>query len=191
MIFMLDNYDSFTYNLVHILLGTGEEVVVRRNREVTASEVLSLSPRAVILSPGPGRPQDAGCLMAVAEACLGRIPMLGVCLGHQAIGAALGADVVHAKTLMHGKTSAIQHDGEGLFQGIPQGFRAVRYHSLALKRESLPPELQVTASTEDGEVMGVRRRIPGEAVAEGIQYHPESILTEYGREQLLNFLKEA
>lgn len=191
MIFMLDNYDSFTYNLVHILLGAGEEVVVRRNRDITAAEVLAFSPRAVILSPGPGRPQEAGCLVEVVKACLGRIPLLGVCLGHQAIGAALGAEVVHAKSLMHGKASPIHHDGQGLFQGLPQDFRAVRYHSLALRRESLPPELRVTAGTEDGEVMGVRRRVPGEAVAEGIQYHPESVLTEYGREQICNFLKEA
>ncbi|MGN0866729.1 MAG: anthranilate synthase component II [Oligosphaeraceae bacterium] len=191
MIFMLDNYDSFTYNLVHMLASLGLEVEVRRNREVTPQEVLALKPQAILLSPGPGRPQEAGCLMGVVKEAMGRVPLLGVCLGHQAIGAALGAKVVHAKAIMHGKTSPIRHDGKGLFAGLPQDFLAVRYHSLALERESLPAELAVTAETQDGEIMGVRRCVPGEAVVEGIQYHPESILTQEGKEQIRNFLKEA
>ena len=191
MIFMLDNYDSFTYNLVHMVASLGLEVEVRRNREVTPDQVLALGPEAIILSPGPGRPQEAGCLMGLVEKALGRIPLLGVCLGHQAIGAALGARVIHAKSIMHGKTSPIRHDGKGLFQGLPQDFLAVRYHSLALERCGLPPEVVVSAQTEGGEVMGVRRAKPGEAVVEGIQYHPESILSQYGKEQLLNFLKGA
>ncbi len=191
MIFMLDNYDSFTYNLVHMLASMGLEVEVRRNREVTPQEVLALSPQAILLSPGPGRPQDAGCLMGLVQEAMGRVPMLGVCLGHQAIGAALGARVIHAKAIMHGKTSPIHHDGKGLFAGLPQDFLAVRYHSLALERESLPGELAVTAETPDGEIMGIRRCVSGEAVVEGIQYHPESILTQEGKEQIRNFLKEA
>ena len=191
MIFMLDNYDSFTYNLVHMLAKTGQEIVVKRNRDVTPAEVLALKPQAILLSPGPGRPQTAGCMMDLIAAAAGKIPMLGVCLGHQSIGAHVGAEVVHAKSIMHGKTSAIRHDGQGLFAGLPQGFLAVRYHSLALDAATVPAELKVTAKTDDGEIMGVRITPEGGAVVEGIQYHPESIMSEFGLKQINNFLKEA
>lgn len=191
MIFMLDNYDSFTYNLVHMLAKTGQEIVVKRNRDVTPAEVLALKPQAILLSPGPGRPQGAGCMMDLIAAAAGKIPMLGVCLGHQAIGAHFGADVVHAKSIMHGKTSAIRHDGQGLFAGLPQGFLAVRYHSLALDASTVPSNVKVTAKTDDGEIMGVRVTPEGGAVVEGIQYHPESIMSEFGLKQINNFLREA
>ena len=191
MIFMLDNYDSFTYNLVHMLAKTGLEIVVKRNRDVTPAEVLEMNPQAIILSPGPGRPQAAGCMMDLIAAAAGKIPMLGVCLGHQAIGAHFGAEVVHAKSIMHGKTSAIRHDGQGLFEGLPQGFLAVRYHSLALLASSIPACMTVSAKTDDGEIMGVRVTPEGGAVIEGIQYHPESIMSEFGLKQINNFLREA
>ena len=191
MIFMLDNYDSFTYNLVHMLAKTGQQIVVKRNRDVTPAEVLEMNPQAIILSPGPGRPQTAGCMMDLIAAAAGKIPMLGVCLGHQAIGAHFGAEVVHAKSIMHGKTSAIRHDGQGLFAGLPQGFLAVRNHSLALDAATVPAELKVTAKTDDGEIMGVRITPEGGAVVEGIQYHPESIMSEFGLKQINNFLREA
>ena len=191
MIFMLDNYDSFTYNLVHMLAKTGQEIVVKRNRDVTPAEVLALKPQAILLSHGPGRPQVAGCMMDLIAAAAGKIPMLGVCLGHQAIGAHFGAEVVHAKSIMHGKTSAIRHDGQGLFAGLPQGFLAVRYHSLALDASTVPSNVKVTAKTDDGEIMGVRVTPEGGAVVEGIQYHPESIMSEFGLKQINNFLREA
>ena len=191
MIFVLDNYDSFTYNLVHMLAKTGYEMVVKRNRDVTPAEVLEMNPQAIVLSPGPGRPQSAGCMMDLIGAAAGKIPMLGVCLGHQAIGAHFGAEVVHAKSIMHGKTSSIHHDGKGFFVGIPQGFLAVRYHSLALQASSIPENMAVTAKTDDGEIMGVRVIPEGGAPIEGIQYHPESILSEFGLKQIKNFLREA
>ena len=191
MIFMLDNYDSFTYNLVHMLAKTGQQIVVKRNRDVSPAEVLEMNPQAIILSPGPGRPQAAGCMMDLIAATAGKIPMLGVCLGHQAIGAHFGAEVVHAKSIMHGKTSSIRHDGLGLFNGLPQGVLAVRYHSLALLASSIPDCMTVSAKTDDGEIMGVRIRPEGGAVIEGIQYHPESIMSEFGLKQINNFLREA
>ena len=191
MIFMLDNYDSFTYNLVHMLAKTGQHIVVKRNREVTPADVLAMNPQAILLSPGPGRPENAGCMIDLIAAAAGKIPMLGVCLGHQAIGAHFGAQVVHAKTIMHGKTSAIRHDGQGLFEGLPQGFLAVRYHSLALLASSIPEAMTVTAKTDDGEIMGVRIRPEGGQILEGIQYHPESIMSEFGLKQINNFLREA
>ena len=188
MIFVLDNYDSFTYNLVHLLYASGQEVRVARNRDISPDAVLALEPDAIVLSPGPGRPQDAGCLMDLVRTARGRVPMLGVCLGHQAIGAVYGATVTYAKSIMHGKTSPIRHDEKGLFAGLPQDFQAVRYHSLALDEKTIPEELTVTARTPDGEVMGVRDE---KARIEGIQYHPESVLTEFGLEQIMNFLREA
>ena len=191
MIFMLDNYDSFTYNLVHMLAKTGQHIVVKRNREVTPADVLAMNPQAILLSPGPGRPENAGCMIDLIAAAAGKIPMLGVGLGHQAIGAHFGAQVVHAKTIMHGKTSTIRHDGQGLFEGLPQGFLAVRYHSLALLASSIPDTMTVTAKTDDGEIMGVRVRPEGGAIVEGIQYHPESIMSEFGLKQIKNFLREA
>ena len=188
MIFVLDNYDSFTYNLVHMLAETGLEVRVARNREIDPEAVMKLAPQAIVLSPGPGRPEEAGCMMDLIRRAAGRIPMLGVCLGHQAIGAVYGASVVHAKRIMHGKLSPIRHDGRGLFAGLPQDFKVVRYHSLALAESTIPAALEITARADDGEIMGVRAR---KGVLEGIQYHPESMLTERGREQIDNFLKEA
>ncbi len=188
-LFMLDNYDSFTYNLVQYFEMLGNDVVVRRNDKVTVGEVLDLGADAIILSPGPGRPTTAGILIALIRAIAEkRIPALGVCLGHQGIGEAFGTPVIHAKSIMHGKTSPIEHDGRGLFEGLPQGIEVVRYHSLALDAGHLSPELVVTARTADGEIMGVRHRtLP----IEGIQYHPESILTERGMDQLRNFMRIA
>ena len=187
MIFVLDNYDSFTYNLVHLLHAVGAEVTVRRNRDVTPAEVLALRPAGILLSPGPSRPERAGCLCALVRAgAEARVPMLGVCLGHQAIGQVFGATVTHARRVMHGKVSEIAHDGRGLFAGLPNPFRAVRYHSLALDPATIPPCLEETARAEDGEVMGIRHR---DLPIEGVQYHPESILTEAGKLQLANFVR--
>ena len=188
MIFVLDNYDSFTYNLVQYLQQLGRRVEVARNREISVEEVLALRPEALVLSPGPGRPENAGIMSALISAAAGRIPMLGVCLGHQAIGQSFGMEVVHAQRIMHGKISEVTHDGRGLFVGIPSPFRAVRYHSLALAEATLPAELEISARSEDGEIMGIRHRtLP----IEGIQYHPESILTSGGKRQLENFLSLA
>lgn len=187
MIFVLDNYDSFTYNLVHLLYALGAEVTIRRNREVTPAEVLALQPDGILLSPGPSSPERAGILCDLVRAgAEARVPMFGVCLGHQAIGQVFGARVVHAKQVMHGKISEVTHDGRGVFEGVPNPFRAVRYHSLALEAASIPACLEVTARTADGEVMGVRHR---ELPIEGIQYHPESILTEAGKLLLANFVR--
>lgn len=187
MIFVLDNYDSFTYNLVHLLYALGAEVTIRRNREVTPAEVLALQPDGILLSPGPSSPERAGVLCDLVRAgAEARVPMFGVCLGHQAIGQVFGAQVVHAKQVMHGKISEVEHDGRGVFEGVPNPFRAVRYHSLALEAASIPACLEVTARTADGEVMGIRHR---ELPIEGIQYHPESILTEAGKLQLANFVR--
>lgn len=187
MIFVLDNYDSFTYNLVHLLYALGAEVTIRRNREVTPAGVLALQPNGILLSPGPSSPERAGILCDLVRAgAEARVPMFGVCLGHQAIGHVFGARVVHAKTVMHGKISEVTHDGRGVFEGVPNPFRAVRYHSLALEAASIPACLEVSARTADGEVMGIRHR---ELPIEGIQYHPESILTEAGKLQLANFVR--
>ena len=185
MIFVLDNYDSFTYNLVHLMGSLGAEMVVERNRETSVAAIMAMRPDGILLSPGPSRPENAGCMLELIHAAAGRIPMLGVCLGHQAIGHAFGAKVVSAKRIMHGKLSTIHHDGQGVFQNVPQDFKAVRYHSLALEEVSLPDCLEITARSEDGEIMGVRHK---ELPIEGIQYHPESIMTEAGRQQLMNFL---
>ncbi len=186
MIFVLDNYDSFTYNLVHLLGSLGVELVVERNRETSVAAIMAMRPEGILLSPGPSRPENAGCMLALIDAAAGKLPMMGVCLGHQAIGQAFGAKVVSATRIMHGKLSAITHDGKGLFKGIPQNFKAVRYHSLALEQQSIPDCLEVTARSEDGEIMGIRHKsLP----IEGIQYHPESIITEFGRQHLMNFLE--
>ena len=185
MIFVLDNYDSFTYNLVHLLYALGAEVEVRRNRDITPEAVLALKPAGILLSPGPSSPDHAGILCDLVRAgAEAKVPILGVCLGHQAIGSVFGAKVIHAKQVMHGKISEVTHDGRGVFAGVPNPFRAVRYHSLALDAETLPACLEVTARTADGEIMGIRHR---ELPIEGIQYHPESILTEAGKQQLANF----
>ncbi len=185
MIFVLDNYDSFTYNLVHLMGSLGAEMVVERNRETSIAAIMAMQPDGILLSPGPSRPENAGCMLDLIHAAAGRIPMLGVCLGHQAIGHAFGAKVVSAGRIMHGKLSTIHHDGQGIFQNVPQDFKAVRYHSLALEEATLPDCLEITARSEDGEIMGVRHK---ELPIEGIQYHPESIMTEAGRQQLMNFL---
>ena len=183
---MIDNYDSFTYNLVQYLGELGEDVRVFRNDEITLEEVGRLNPAKIVISPGPCTPNEAGVSVPLIRGFAGRIPILGVCLGHQSIGQAYGGSIVHARTLMHGKTSLIRHDGKGVFRGLPNPFTATRYHSLVIARESLPECLEVTAWTDDGEIMAVRHRsVP----VEGVQFHPESILTEHGHDLLSNFLK--
>jgi anthranilate synthase component 2 len=185
MLLMIDNYDSFTYNLVQYFGELGEDVRVFRNDEITVQDVAALAPDRIVVSPGPCSPAEAGISVDVIRELGGRVPVLGVCLGHQAIGAAFGGRIVHAKTLMHGKTSPVHHRGEGVFRGLPEPLVATRYHSLAIERESLPAVLAVTAETDDGEIMGVRHR---ELPVEGVQFHPESILTEHGHALLRNFL---
>jgi anthranilate synthase component 2 len=185
MLLMIDNYDSFTYNLVQYLGELGEEVQVFRNDEITLDAVGKLGPARIVISPGPCTPNEAGISVPLIREFAGRIPILGVCLGHQAIGQALGGRIVHAKQLMHGKTSAIHHDARGVFKGLPDGFTATRYHSLVIERASLPACLEVSAWTDDGEIMGVRHK---ELTVEGVQFHPESILTEHGHRLLGNFL---
>jgi anthranilate synthase component 2 len=188
MILLLDNYDSFTYNLYQYLGELGAEVRVVRNDEMTVGEALALRPRAVVISPGPGNPDQAGISLEMIRRCAGALPLLGVCLGHQALGQAFGGAVVRAPRLMHGKTSQIHHDGRSVFAGLPRPFTATRYHSLVVARESVPECLEVSAWTEDGVVMGLRhRRHP----LEGVQFHPESILTTSGKDLLRNFLELA
>jgi anthranilate synthase/aminodeoxychorismate synthase-like glutamine amidotransferase len=184
---VLDNYDSFTFNLVQYLGELGAEVEVFRNDAASPGELLARGPAGVVISPGPGEPADAGVSVALVGACAERgVPLLGVCLGHQAIGAALGARIVRARRIMHGKVSAVHHDGQGVFRGLESPFEATRYHSLVIDEASLPPELLVTARSEDGEIMGVRHlRLP----IEGVQFHPESILTRAGKPLLRNFLE--
>jgi anthranilate synthase component 2 len=186
MLLMIDNYDSFTYNLVQYLGELGADVKVVRNDEVTVDEAQAMRPDRIVISPGPCTPNEAGISLGVIERLGTRIPILGVCLGHQAIGQAYGGKVVHAKTLMHGKTSPIRHAGSGVFSGLPSPFTATRYHSLAVERESLPDILEITAWTEDGEIMGLRHR---DLRVEGVQFHPESILTEHGHAMLRTFLE--
>lgn len=184
-VLMIDNYDSFTYNLVQYLRMLGAEVLVRRNDALTAAEALALQPTHLVVSPGPGTPRDAGISIEVIQAFAGKVPVLGVCLGHQAIVEAWGGHVRPAMTLMHGKTSQVFHDGRGVFKDLPEPFEAGRYHSLAVRRAELPAELEVSAYTEDGEVMGVRHRsLP----VEGVQFHPESVLTPHGLTLLGTFL---
>ena len=185
MLLMIDNYDSFTYILVQYLGELGEDVRVVRNDAITLDEVARLAPERIVVSPGPCTPDEAGISVPLIRAFAGRIPILGVCLGHQSIGQAFGARVGHARTLMHGKVSAIRHQGAGVFRDLPDGFSATRYHSLAIERESLPDCLEVTAQTDDGEIMGVRHR---SLAVEGVQFHPESVLTEHGHALLRNFL---
>jgi anthranilate synthase component 2 len=185
MILVIDNYDSFTYNLVHYLNELGAETLVHRNDALTVEEALALRPEAVLLSPGPCTPNEAGvCLSLIADAPAS-LPILGVCLGHQSIGQAMGGDVVRAKALMHGKTSQIHHTGKGVFANLPNPFTATRYHSLAVSRDSLPDTLEVTAWTDDGEIMGLQHRA---RPVHGVQFHPESIATEGGHRLLANFL---
>ncbi len=186
MILVIDNYDSFTWNLVQYLGELGAEVRVVRNDEIDVAGIAALEPSGLVLSPGPCTPNEAGITLAAIREFAGRIPMLGVCLGHQAIGQAFGGEVVHAGKVMHGKTSSIRHDGRGVFRGVPNPFAATRYHSLAIRGESLPDCLEVTARSEDGEIMGVRHR---RLAVEGVQFHPESILSEHGHALLRNFLQ--
>ena len=187
MIFVLDNYDSYTYNLVQYLGELGADVVVRRNDDVTADEIeREFRPRKILISPGPGAPSEAGVTEEVIRRFAGRVPVLGVCLGHQAVGEVFGGRVVRAPAPVHGKPARIGHDGRTVFEGLPQGFKAGRYHSLVVERESLPGCLEVSATNEDGLVMGLRHR---ELPVEGVQFHPESILTERGKRLLENFLR--
>jgi len=188
MILMLDNYDSFTYNLVQYLREMAADVHVARNDALTVADVEKLAPQAIVISPGPGRPEDAGICCDVIRTFSGRVPLLGVCLGHQAIGLSFGGKIIHAQRLMHGKTSEITTDGKGVFDGITKPITVMRYHSLAVEAASLPPELIITARAEDGEIMGLRHR---EHLTEGIQFHPESIMTPMGKRLLRNFLKLA
>ncbi len=185
MILMIDNYDSFTYNLVQYLGVLGAEVEVRRNDKVTLDEIETMKPERIVISPGPGIPQSAGITISMIERFHPKVPILGVCLGHQAIGAAFGGRVLHAARIMHGKTSEISHDSKGVFRDLPDPITATRYHSLAVERESLPSCLEVSAEAEDGEIMGLRHR---QYPVEGIQFHPESILTKEGMNILRNFL---
>jgi anthranilate synthase/aminodeoxychorismate synthase-like glutamine amidotransferase len=184
-VLVIDNYDSFVYNLVQYLGELGAEPLVHRHDELTLDEIVALDPDAVLISPGPGRPEDAGLSNDVIRHFAGVRPILGVCLGHQCIGQVYGGEVVRAPDVMHGKTSLIHHTGEGVFAGLPDPFEATRYHSLIVERSSVPPELEVTAWTDDGTVMGVRHR---ELAVEGVQFHPESILTASGHDLLRNFL---
>jgi len=187
MLLMIDNYDSFTYNLVQYFGELGENVVVYRNDEITLERIAELKPARIVVSPGPCTPNEAGVSVPLIQRFAGKIPILGVCLGHQSIGQAYGGHIVHAQQLMHGKTSQIHHRDEGVFKGLPEPFRATRYHSLVIERATLPECLEVTAWTDDGEIMGVRHRtLP----VEGVQFHPESILTEHGHQLLKNFLEE-
>ena len=188
MILVIDNYDSFTYNLVHYLNELGAETLVHRNDALSAAEALALKPAGVLLSPGPCTPNEAGVCLALLASAPADLPILGVCLGHQSIGQAFGGQVVRAKALMHGKTSQIHHTGQGVFAGLKNPFTATRYHSLSVPRETLPPELEVTAWTDDGEVMGLQHRA---RPVHGVQFHPESIATECGHDLLANFLRLA
>ncbi len=185
MILVIDNYDSFTYNLVHYLNELGAETRVVRNDTISAADAIGMKPEAVLLSPGPCTPNEAGICLGLIAAAPADLPILGVCLGHQAIGQVYGGQVVRAKTLMHGKTSQIRHNGQGLFAGMPDGFIATRYHSLSVAKDTLPAVLEVTAWADDGEIMGLQHR---ERPVYGVQFHPESIATEGGHDLLRNFL---
>jgi len=186
MLLMLDNYDSFTYNLVQYLGELGQDLKVYRNDKITIGEIEALKPERIVISPGPCTPKEAGISIDVIKHFAGKVPVLGVCLGHQSIGEAFGGDVIRAPYLMHGKTSMIHHDNMTIFQGLPNPFEATRYHSLIIKRETLPPVLEISAWTDDGIIMGVRHK---QFKVEGVQFHPESILTGAGKDLLKNFLK--
>ena len=187
MLLMIDNYDSFTYNLVQYLAEIGQEVEVVRNDKISIEEINKLNPQYIVISPGPCTPNEAGISLSLIEAFKGKIPILGVCLGHQSIGQAFGGKIIHAQTIMHGKTSKISHNNKGVFRGIKDPFIATRYHSLVIDRESLPDCFDVTAWTDDNEIMGIKHK---ELAIEGVQFHPESILSEHGHELLKNFLDQ-
>jgi anthranilate synthase/aminodeoxychorismate synthase-like glutamine amidotransferase len=185
MLLMIDNYDSFTYNLVQYLGELGEDVRVYRNNKISIPEIERMNPDRIVISPGPCTPKEAGISIDAVRSFAGKIPILGVCLGHQSIGAAYGGDIIRAPRLMHGKTSRIYHDGKTVYKGLPNPFEATRYHSLLIKRETLPECLKITAWTDVGEIMGVRHK---DFIVEGVQFHPESILTSVGKDLLKNFL---
>ncbi len=190
-VLMIDNYDSFTYNLVQYLGELGANVETIRNDAITPQEIFArsaaLKPDRIVISPGPCSPAEAGISVALIQVAMGKIPLLGVCLGHQAIGAALGGKIIRAKTLMHGKTSEVEHTGQGVFKGLPSPMTVTRYHSLAIERDTLPAELMITAWTQDGEIMGIQHKT---YALHGVQFHPESILSEHGHAMLKNFLQE-
>ncbi|MFY7698804.1 MAG: anthranilate synthase component II [Burkholderiaceae bacterium] len=190
-VLMIDNYDSFTYNLVQYLGELGANVETIRNDAITPQEIFArsaaLKPDRIVISPGPCSPAEAGISVALIQVAMGKIPLLGVCLGHQAIGAALGGKIIRAKTLMHGKTSKVEHTGQGVFKGLPSPMTVTRYHSLAIERDTLPAELMITAWTQDGEIMGIQHKT---YALHGVQFHPESILSEHGHAMLKNFLQE-
>ena len=186
MILMIDNYDSFTYNLVQYLGELGQELLVKRNDQITVAEMEKLKPERIVVSPGPKSPAEAGVCVEAIRHFAGKVPILGVCLGHQSIGYAFGGNIIRAKKLMHGKTSMISHDGQTIFKGLKNPFTATRYHSLAIEEKTLPSDLLVSARSEDNEIMGVRHK---KFVIEGVQFHPESILTEDGKKLLQNFLQ--
>lgn len=188
MILMIDNYDSFTYNLVQAFRGLGADMQVVRNDKIDVDGIRALAPAAIVFSPGPGDPDSAGITLEAVKAFAGAVPMLGICLGHQSIAQAFGGKIVHARRLMHGKTSPISHDGRGMFAGLPQGFAAMRYHSLAVDRGTLPECLEISAESDDGEIMGLRHRT---MPIESVQYHPESIGTPEGERQIMNFIEMA
>ncbi|EPH3577870.1 aminodeoxychorismate/anthranilate synthase component II, partial [Neisseria gonorrhoeae] len=183
----IDNYDSFTYNIVQYFAELGQEVAVRRNDDITLEEIEALNPQYLVIGPGPCSPKEAGISVEAMRHFAGRLPIMGVCLGHQTIGEAFGGDVVRAKTLMHGKVSPVSHSGKGMFKGLPNPVTCTRYHSLVIERGTLPDCLEITAWTEDGEIMGVRHK---ECAVEGVQFHPEALLTERGHDMLNNFLVE-
>ncbi len=185
MILVIDNYDSFTFNLVQYLGEMGQELKVYRNDQIAVADIKGLAPDSIVISPGPGRPEDSGIIIETIQKYAGEIPILGVCLGHQAIGAAFGGTIVSAPTIMHGKTSDVYHDGRTIFSDLPNPFVATRYHSLVVDPGSFPESLEITAKTEDGVIMGLRHR---EMTVEGVQFHPESILTEIGKKLLSNFV---
>ena len=187
MLLMIDNYDSFTYNLVQYLAEIGQEVEVVRNDKISIEEINKLNPKYIVISPGPCTPNEAGISLSLIEAFKGKIPILGVCLGHQSIGQAFGGKIIHAQTIMHGKTSKISHNNKGVFMGIKDPFIATRYHSLVIDRESLPDCFDITAWTDDNEIMGIKHK---ELAIEGVQFHPESILSEHGHDLLKNFLDQ-
>ena len=183
---MIDNYDSFTYNLVQYFGELGEDIRVFRNNKISIQEIEDMGPERIVISPGPCTPKEAGISVAVIKHFAGKVPLLGVCLGHQSIGAAFGGEIIRAPRLMHGKTSLVYHDGKTIFEGLPNPFEATRYHSLLIRKESMPACLEISAWTESGEIMGARHR---ELLIEGVQFHPESILTTAGKDLLRNFLK--
>ncbi|WP_118780087.1 aminodeoxychorismate/anthranilate synthase component II [Neisseria lactamica] len=187
MLLFIDNYDSFTYNIVQYFAELGQEVAVRRNDDITLEEIEALNPQYLVIGPGPCSPKEAGISVAAMRHFASRLPIMGVCLGHQTIGEAFGGRIVRAKTLMHGKVSPVSHSGKGMFRGVPNPVTCTRYHSLVIERGTLPECLEITAWTEDGEIMGVRHK---EYAVEGVQFHPEALLTEHGHDMLNNFLIE-